>query len=147
MLGDDCTACKAGYRHDHRSDENGPYGCSHARSDGSWRSCCCDDTAATIEILMADYEARRGQGPADARAVTRDVRCLCAETAAQPDPQRDLSEVDTAEFPCATGASAACRAWSRERIELELLIERIAAGLVTVPDSPAELTLPGRRGE
>jgi hypothetical protein len=131
----DCDACGGGLRHDHDDGRE----CSHALSSGAWRPCCVAELAKRVELLTASFRARR-QPPEDARAVTLTVRCECAEASVPPSTDEEV-----AEFSCANGSEAVCRAWQIERLAAELLDQQIRVGLVRVPDDCSSLTATGDR--
>ncbi|AEA23118.1 hypothetical protein Psed_0864 [Pseudonocardia dioxanivorans CB1190] len=135
----DCDACRGRLAHDHRDGRE----CPHEFSSGDWRSCCAAESAKRVEMLAAEFRARR-QPPEDARAVTLTARCECAEAAgAGVDPSAE----EQATFSCVTGPQGVCRAWWIERLAAELLAEQIEAGLVEVPDDVSSLTATGELRE
>ncbi|GEL22760.1 hypothetical protein PSU4_17140 [Pseudonocardia sulfidoxydans NBRC 16205] len=133
----DCDACRGGLGHDH--DDGGE--CAHAWSSGAWRGCCANELAQRVGLLTASFEARR-RPPEDAAQVACELRCPCAEVGEVLPAAEELER-----FPCATSAAAACRVWTRERLEMELLAERLAAGVVQMPENVADLLSSSNRDE
>lgn len=128
----DCDACQGRLAHDHSDGRE----CPHAFSSGDWRSCCANEAAKRVELVVASFKARR-LPPPDASVVVREsAQCLCAESAFREAPQ---TAEEIAAYPCADGSAPECRAWAVERLAAELLAAQIKAGVVAIPDDISTL--------